>query len=343
MKLDNIFLNVNCFLLLFLFCGCSGFNELPDKVDAEWKPIEVSSCRAQLGVNVVTHASGLTEIKTGTLGLYRKATNGYKSLNNVRYTYKEATDEIAARWESDDAAKAIYVNGATANIYAVYPYMEINGAPTNGHSFDGTNVAGMHQQRYYSDSRNEVMISGERSANNRAPRLELIMMHIYSRLTVRIKNAEAEALVIKSLTFKPKADYAVEAMVDISTIRPLPVVTATSGEGYSYPFEDTDNIYTSGIASGVVDESIDMIWIPQTFTAGMEISIEVEGVVSETKWKLSTTISQTDLPKLDPETRYILPLKIIGPAKLIIDGNIIKNNIADTPTDPNIKFEPEES
>lgn len=152
MKSNHILFYATCLSLLFLFNGCEENSELLGEADAGWKPIEFPSCRAQLGVSGATRASGLTEIKTGTLGLYRKATNGYTELNNVRYTYKEATTETAAGWESDDATNAIYVNAKTADIYAVYPYMEIGGAPTNGHKFDGTNVTGMHQQRYYSDS-----------------------------------------------------------------------------------------------------------------------------------------------------------------------------------------------
>lgn len=323
MKSNHILFYATCLSLLFLFNGCEEGSELSGEADAGWKPIEVASCRTQL-VSGVTRASGLTEIKTGTLGLYRKATNGYTKLNNVRYTYKEATTETAAQWESDDATNAIYVNAKTADIYAVYPYMEIGGAPTNGHKFDGTNVTGMHQQRYYSDSRNEVMISGDSPANNRAPRLELVMKHIYSRLTLRIKNASSDAYVIKSVTLKPKAEYTTEAKVDISVTNPVPVQTASSATEYSFPFEAADEVFTKGIASGKEDESVEMIWIPQVFKADMEITVVVcnPSSISFSGITLTAVLPQSDLPKLDQGTRYTVPLKIIGPATLIIAGSV---------------------
>lgn len=328
MKSNNTLFYVTCLSLLFLFNGCDEGSELSGEIDAGWKPIEVASCRAQLEVNGVTRALGLTEIKTGTLGLYRKATNGYTALNNVRYTYKEATTATAARWESDDATKAIYVNAKTADIYAVYPYMEINGNPTNGHQFDGTSVTGMHQQRYYSDSRNEVMISGDSPANNRAPRLQLEMKHIYSRLSLHIENSSEQTYIIKSLTLQPKAEYTTEAKVDISASSPMPVKTVGSTQGYSFPFEQTDAVYTTGIAPAAADESVEMIWIPQSFTADMEITIVVGiGVgAQQTLWTVTATLPQAHLSQLLPATRYILPLKISSfPATLTIGDVTIKN------------------
>lgn len=321
MKPTCSFFYASCLSLLLLFGGCTERSELLGGTDTEWKPIEISSCRAQLGADVITRASALAEIKAGTLGLYRKATNGYTALNNVRYTYHEATLETAAQWMSDDASKAIYVNAATANIYALYPYMEIGGATTNGHGFDGTYVTGMHQQRYYSDSQNEVMISGEVPANNRAPRLELVMRHIYSRLTVRIKNVTSETLLFKSLTLKPKAAYTTVARVDISKTDLTPEQTSTSSNGYSFPFEVKDEIYANGIASDAVDESIEMIWIPQTFAADMEITIVFSGTKSLKETTLTATLPRAHLPKLDPATRYTLPL-LVAHATIIIGGSV---------------------
>lgn len=323
MKSNNALFYATCLSLMFLFNGCEEGSELTGETDAGWKPIEVASCRAQLGVSGVTRASSLTEIKTGTLGLYRKATNEYTALNNVRYTYKKATTTTAARWESDNATDAIYVNAKTADIYAVYPYMAIDGEPTNGHQFDGTNVTGMHQQRYYSDSRNEVMISGDSPANNRAPRLELEMKHIYSRLSLHIENSSEQTYIIKSLTLQPKAEYTTEAKVAISASSPMPEKTAGSTQGYSFPFEQTDVVYTKGIAPATTDESVEMIWIPQSFSADMEITIVV-GVAADTQqtlWTVTATLPQAHLPQLLPATKYILPLKISSfPATLTIGG-----------------------
>lgn len=322
MKPYLFFFYASCLTLLLLFGGCSDDSELPSGTDSEWKPIEVASCRAQLGVNKVTRTSpSLTEIKIGALGLYRKATNGYTALDNVRYTYKEATEDMAARWESDDATKAIYVNAVTADIYAIYPYMEIDGVPTNGHSFDGTFITGMHQQRYYSDSRNEIMISGTCPANNRAPRLELIMQHIYSRLTVRIKNVTNETLLLKSLTIKPKAAYTTEARVNVSETTPTPVQTQTSSDGYPFPFNEMDTVYTKGIASNAVDESIGMIWIPQSFTADIEITIVVSGAKSLPQTTLTATIPQAHLPKLEQGTQHIISLLV---KRTTVSGSVTK-------------------
>lgn len=338
MKSTCSFFYASCLTLSLLFGGCNDHSELPSGTDSEWKPIEVSSCRASLGADMVTRASALTEIKVGTLGLYRRGTNGYAALDNIRYTYHEATPETAAQWMSDDATKAIYVNAATASIYGLYPYMEIGGAATNGHGFDGTYVTGMHQQRYYSDSRNEVMISGEVPANNRVPRLELVMKHIYSRLTLRITNETDETLLLKSLTLKPKEVYTTEARVNISTTDPTPEQTNTSLNGYSFPFEINDKVCVDGIALDAVDESIEMIWIPQTFIADMEITIVVKESVSLVESTLTGVIPQADLPKLDPGTKYTLPLKITGPT-ISLNGNITitdyaTNNTTITNNDP---------
>ena len=340
MKSTCSFFYASCLTLLLLSGGCNDHSELPNGTDSEWKPIEVSSCRTPLGADVVTRASALTEIKGGTLGLYRKPTNGYTALNNVRYTYHEATLETAAQWMSDDASKAIYVNAATASIYALYPYMEIGGAATNGHGFDGTYVTGMHQQRYYGDSRNEVMISGEVPANNRVPRLELVMKHIYSRLTLRIKNVATETILLKSITLKPKTAYTTEARVNVSTTALTPEQTNTSLDGYSFPFEADDEIYTKGILSDAVDESIEMLWIPQTFAADMEITIVFRGAKSLKETTLTATLPQAHLPKLDQATRYTLPL-LVAHATIIIGGAVTVQDWGDqidmgTPPDINI-------
>lgn len=334
------FFYVSCLTLLLLFGGCSEQSELPSGTHLEWKPIEVNSCRVPLGADVVTRASALTEIKGGTIGLYRKPINGYTALNNVRYTYHEATSETGAQWMSDDASKAIYVNAATASIYALYPYMEIGGAATNGHGYDGTYVTDMRQQRYYSDSRNEVMISGEVPANNRVPRLELVMKHIYSRLTLRIRNITTETIFLKSLTLKPKEAYTTEARVNVSTTALTPERTNTSLDGYNFPFEADDEICTKGIFSGAVDESIEMLWIPQTFTADMEITIVVSGAESLKETTFIATLPQAHLPKLVQATRYTLPLQI-SPATIIIGGSVTVQEWGDqidmgTPPDINV-------
>lgn len=323
MKPYLFFFYASCLTLLLLFGGCSDDSELPSGTDSEWKPIEVASCRAQLGVNKVTRTSpSLTEIKIGALGLYRKKSENYEALENIRYEYKEATDVMAARWEADDATKAIYVNAATADIYAIYPYMAINGDPTYGYSFDGNSITGMHQQRYYSDSRNEIMISGTCPANNRAPRLELIMQHIYSRLTVRIKNETTDTLRIKALTIQPKAAYTTEASVNVSETTLTPVQTKTSSDGYPFPFNEMDTVYTKGIASNAVDESIEMIWIPQSFTADTEITIVVSGnSLPLPEITLTATIPQKDLPKLEQGTQHIISLLVKGTT---VSGSVTK-------------------
>lgn len=340
MKSTSTFIYASCLTLLLLFGGCNDHSELPGGTDPEWKPIEVSSCRVSLGADVVTRASALTEIKVGALGLYRKAANGYTALNNVRYTYHEATAETAAQWMSDDASKAIYVNATTANIYAIYPYIEIGGSATNGYGYDGTYVTGMRQQRYYSDSRNEVMISGEVPANNRVPRLELVMKHIYSRLTLRIKNMATETILLKSLTLKPKAAYITEARVDVSTTALTPEQTNTSTDGYSFPFEMNDKVCVDGIAVGAVDESIEMLWIPQTFTADMEITIVVSGAESLKETTLIATLPQAHLSKLDQATRYTLPL-LVAQDTIIIGGAVTVQdwgNQIDMGTPPDINI-----
>lgn len=321
MKPYLFFFYASCLTLLLLFGGCSDDSELPSGTDSEWKPIEVASCRAQLGVNKVTRTSpSLTEIKTGALGLYRKKSENYEALENIRYEYKEATDVMAARWES--TAQAIYVNAKMADIYAIYPYMEINGEPTNEHSFNGTSITGMHQQRYYSDSRNEIMISRTCPANNRAPRLELIMQHIYSRLTVRIKNETTDTLRIKALTIQPKATYTTEASVNVSETTPTPVQTQTSSDGYPFPFNEMDTVYTKGIASNAVDESIEMIWIPQSFTANTEITIVVSGnSLPLPEITLTATIPQAHLPKLEQGTQHIISLLVKGTT---VSGSVTK-------------------
>lgn len=301
--------------ILLLLAGCSDTQE-PIEVDGFPVPVEIET--ASLTGEVETRAADVINLEQGSIGLYRTAENDYAPIDNTPYSYTKG------KWTSADPTdkeKTIFVDHRNATLYGYYPYAATPDA--NGTVFN------LSLKRF--TEADALFYTGNiENITNRNTALKMQLKPAYSRLTFRLKNYNLPDCVISSMTITPTtsgATFITDGTIDIHQTTPTVLKGSTTTAKYEFPFKTAgenadadaiaaaDNITVKGIPTGQTDETMDMLWIPQSLS-GIKITIVLhfngESVTPETANTLSVTISQDKLSQLQQGTQHIIPLLVKG-------------------------------
>lgn len=291
--------------MILLLAGCS---ETPEPVEVVGFPLPIEIETARLAGEVETRASDVKDLKQGAIGLFRTTVNGYDAIDNTPYSYAEG------KWtsgDSEDNTKTIFVDHRKATLYGYYPYSATPDASGTVFNLSLKRFADADALFYTGDMTN---------ITNRNTSLEMQLKPAYSRLTFRLKNHNLPNCVISKMTITPTAGtFITNGTIDIHTTKPAVTQGSNTVSEYDFPFKtagaDADTITTTGIATGKSDETMDMLWIPQSLS-GIKITIVLhfngENVTPETNNTLSVTIPQAKLSQLQQGTQHIIPLLVKG-------------------------------
>lgn len=283
-----------CTLLLGLLCSCSQESSPQDELPlSENVPITVHATLP----TAATRASVSEEMKTGSLGIFRQAVNGYTALYNVKY---EKASE-SAPWSS---ASAIYVGAQFADLCAYAPYNSVTFAPNS-------TIATLEAQEYKAEKDMRYATTGGNEIWKLTPQVDFTLIRSYSRLTLaitrltsypsstRYKCAVTKVVVEAGLAgnkviIKKSRDIATNAET---------IVT----EADNYTFTVTTGLKTSGIAAGATDSSgVDMLLPPQTLVGGVKLTLTVDGV------DYAITVSADRLSTLSAGNHYTVNIDVKG-------------------------------
>ena len=305
-----------------LLAGCAQ-GEAPDAT-AESMAVTLQAVQSE---QAPTRAA--TALTSGAMGVYRTTDNGYAALANVRYTY----DSGQSKWVSDnpaDKTKTVYVDHRDATLYAYYPYWA--SAPANGVFTLALKRFTQADALCYADRKTGV--------NNRNASIVMNMKPAYTRLTLRIRNSSSSVIVPISVKLTSVSGaWVSSATLDMAAEVPAIVNGATGGE-YIFPFVESgagaDAIVTAGIAAGAADETVSMLWIPQTLPGDLAVRVRyalssgevMDGVV---------TIGAGKLSQLKQGYHYVLPLLVRASGKLEFTDVEMKDWTAVTVPDTEMK------
>lgn len=280
-----------------LLGACTADSDSPvSGADTTERPLTVT---AQLDAEVETRAA--TALETGTLAVYRKATNGYEELSNIPYTWDSADKE----WKSADAtdkAKTVYVNHQDAEVYAYYPYDNARGTNT---------VFNLTMKR---NTPTDIMLySATQKVNNRTSLATFAMKSGYARLTFRLLNMNLPYCLIQKATATFGGAVKTEGTIDISAATPTTAVGAATASTYTFPLSDADSIYKTGIATGKWDETLDLLMIPRQTVPQITFTVELKlsGMLSNASTSV-TIPAGTISGNLAQGKQYIIPLLVKG-------------------------------
>lgn len=307
------------FLLSLFACGADETDGLSNEVDTTERPLTIS---AQLGTAVTTRATTITtQLEEGSIGVYRKTTNGYDALNNILYSW----NDISNSWKSDDEAdrtKTLYVGNRFADVYAYYPYSTSQGSSP---------VFNLVMGRY---NQEDVMYYAKTiQVNNSAAQANFAMKSPYSRITFQIKNSNMSSCLVKDFKISFKSKINAMGSIDISADNPT-VIGQFPIESYDFELSGSDPIYDTGIAAGDTNDELDLLMIPQDMST-MTITVQLALSNADISTIASVTISSNAFSdyKLKQGQQYIIPLLIQG-AAIVFDSKAVPELTPNPDEDP---------
>lgn len=302
-------------MMLFL-AGCSD-TQGPVEITGFSVPVEIQA--ASIAAEVETRASDVKNLEQGSIGLCRTADNDYAPLDNIPYSYADG------KWASADVTdntKTVFVDHRSATLYGYYPYSATPDAT-------GT-VFNLSLKRF--TEADALFYTGDiTGVTNRNTALKMQLKPAYSRLTFRLKNYNLPDCVISSMTLTPTSGtFTTDGTIDIHAAGPSVSNGSSTTAGYAFPFvtagDAADSITVKGIATGQWDETMDMLWIPQTLS-GFKVTIHLHfngediDITPTADNTVSVTIPSSSLSALQQGTQHIIPLLVKGTT---ISGSVTK-------------------
>lgn len=322
--------------MILLLAGCS---ETPEPVELVGFPLPVEIETARLAGEVETRASNVKDLKQGAIGLFRTTDNGYAAIDNTPYSY---TDGKWTSGDSKDNTKTIFVDHRKATLYGYYPYAATPDA-------SGT-VFNLGLKRF--TDADALFYTGDMTnITNRNTSLEMQLKPAYSRLTFRLKNHNLPNCVISKMTIAPTTGtFITDGTIDIHTAMPKVTQGSHTASEYDFPFKTAagadaatiaaaDSITGRGIATGKSDETMDMLWIPQSLS-GIKITIvlhfngEDAATTPQLNNTLSVTIPSAKLAELQQGTQHIIPLLVKGTTVTVNNTNLLPVLVPGDEIDP---------
>lgn len=263
--------------------GCSNdFETLP--ASNEEVPLQIAD--GSISADVQTRAT----VTSGSIGIFRAATNNYSALYNVQYTYNGG-------WKA--ASTDIYLSQLNATLYAYHPY--------NSVTFSGT-TATLTAQVYNSAKDMSYATTGGSTVCNKTPNATFAMTRAYSRLRLTIKRHASNYSgtgTISNISFKNGSTF--------YTSRTLNIASGTLGgstvSNWTYPFNTT-------IAAGGTS-TLELLVPPQPVGSGLTITLTLDG----TNRSATVPADKFTSSNLAAGKYYNIGLEISA-AQIIPDGTI---------------------
>lgn len=302
---------------ILLLCGCSPEFQSPDGENGKSVPLSISGLHLEGSLNeenepaVTTRAVTLGTITTdgAIIKVFQLATNGYMGEYNVKCTY--TTSDGTPQWE---LAKFIGIDKRSSSIVGIYD-------PNNLGVFLDSNTSAVTSvnltAQVFDEKKLWYLDNSHTNVTNTNPAVAFQMAPAYSRMMLQIER-DASYLSdckITEVTLTSNGSFFNNLPLDIS--KGELNGNSTAYNAASNPLLTNANGFVT-IASGST-ESIDLLLPPQTIANGLTVSLKIDGEVR------SVTIPQGSLPNLASGSQYTVPLKIVGPATLILNGSVADN------------------
>lgn len=287
-----------CLALLF---SCDR-NTVPDSERGDSVPLSVQELTLS-GEAVSRVSPGVVTTDGSSIGVFLLAYNGYMPAYNRAYSYSSASG-----WT---AADPLFVDARQAKIVGVYD-------PDNVGAFPAGNTSTVSSTKLtaqtYDDTKVWYFDNTNTTVNNLNSTVAFKMKPAYSRMTLQIERDASylDDCTITEVTLSSGGVFFNDLPFDVAS-------GALQGNATSYNATTTPLLKNDAgfvtIPSGI--KNIDLMLPPQTIQgAGLVLSIKVDGLVR------SVTIPYASLPQLASGTQYTVPLKIVGPATVILNGNV---------------------
>lgn len=303
-----------CYLCcLALLTACES-NSGPETERGESVPLTVSGL-SLTGETVTRVTEGVVNTDGAAIGVSQLAFNGYMPAYNCAYTYSAAD----GGWSS---ATPIYVDAREAKIMGVYDPNNVGAFPKNNTSaVSRTNLTA----QLYDDTKVWYFDNSHTTVKNTNAAVAFKMKPAYSRITLEIER-DASYLSdckITEVTLLSGGVFFNDLPLDIST--GTLQGSATAYNAATKPMLAKNDGFVTIPSGSTSTQNIDLLLPPQAIQSmGLVLSIKVDGQVR------SVTIPYSSLPKLASAMQYNVPLKIVGPAKLIISSSVTEQTWSTT-------------
>lgn len=298
-----------CLALLF---SCER-NAVPDSERGELVPLSVQELTLSEEAAVSRVSPGMVTTDGAAISVSQLAFNGYMPAYNCVYTYSAADG-----WT---AADPLFVDARQAKIAGVYD-------PENVGAFPASNTSTVSSTKLtaqvYDDTKVWYFDNSHTGVTCFASSVAFKMQPVYSRITLQIERDASylDACTITEVTLSSGGVFFNELPFDVAT--GTLQGSATAYNATTTPLLKNDAGFVT-IPSGI--KNIDLMLPPQTIQGtSLLLSIKVDGLVR------SVTIPYASLPKLVSGTQYNVPLLIVGPATLILNGNVTDGGWSTTST-----------
>lgn len=312
---------------MFLLCSCNSEFMSPDGENGESVPLSISELHLEGSLNeenepdaatravatraVTTRVSPGTVTTDGaTIKVFQLATKGYTGEYNVKCTY--TTSDGTPQWR---LAKFIGIDKRSSSIVGIY---DPNNLGVFLDSNTGTETSVNLTAQVFDEKKLWYLDTSHTNVTNTSPTVAFKMAPAYSRMVLQIER-DATYLSdckITEVTLTSSGNFFNNLPLDIS--KGVLNGNPTAYNAATNPLLSKPDGFVT-IASGST-ANIDLLLPPQTITAnGLTVSLKIDSEVR------SVTIPNASLPTLASGSQYTVPLKIVGPATLILNGNVADN------------------
>lgn len=293
-----------------LFAGCSSEDVSSESANGVTVPLTINELHLEGELATRVSTGPVTDVGA-TIKVFQLATSGYMGEYNVKCTYTDSDGDGAFQWE---LAKFIGIDKRSSSIVGVY---DPNGLGVFPDSNTGTVTSVNLTAQVFDEKKLWYLDTSHTNVTNTSPTVAFKMAPAYSRMVLQIER-DATYLSdckITEVTLTSNGSFYNNLPLDISKGELNGI--ATSYNAATNPLlSNADGFVT--IPSGT--KSIDLLLPPQTITgSGLTVSLKIDGEVR------SVNIPQGSLPNLASGSQYTVPLKILGPATLILNGSVADN------------------
>lgn len=252
------------------------------------------------------------DVSAGSIGVFLSNSGGYKPQYNVEYSY-------SGGWK---ASAPVYVGAPNATLHAYYPYSASAFAANSTTCTLTAQKYDAAKELYYATASSSVV-------NNLSPTAAFAMTRAYSRIKLSIQRHATSYTGncnITNVNLKSGTGFYVSRTLNISNGTNGGSVT---NGGWTYPLN------TGNMTAGTTNTAYDVLVPPQPVTAGLTITLTVDGAARA----ITIPASKFTNNALAAGQEYTIELLMTDAG--VSFASVSKTDMGATPSNPNIKFEPE--
>lgn len=295
-----------------LFAGCSSEDVSSESANGVTVPLTIHELHLEGELATRVSTGPVTDVGA-TIKVFQLATSGYMGEHNVKCTYTDSDGDGTSQWE---LAKFIGIDKRSSSIVGVYDPNNLGVFP-DGNTNSAVTSVNLTTQ-VFNETQLWYLDTSHTTVTNTNPAVAFQMAPAYSRMVLQIERDASykSACKITEVTLTSNGSFFNNLPMNISTgvLNGNP----TAYNAATNPLLSKPAGFVT-IASGST-ENIDLLLPPQTITGnGLTVSLKIDDEVR------SVTIPQGSLPNLASGSQYTVPLKIVGPATLILNGSVADN------------------